>query len=116
MSETIRIEGAPDVIAEIESLIRESESDGVKYVRTDKIESDEMGADFGIELIAAIVAIVDALFFDGAIVPKLYNILHRHRGTRIRINTPTGKITIEVTKDLSEEQLRNLLAATIATA
>ncbi|HET9168109.1 MAG TPA: hypothetical protein VFN97_01700 [Actinospica sp.] len=114
MSETIRIVGASDVITEIESLIRESDGSGVKYVRTDEVEADEMGADFILETIAAVVAIVDALFFDGAIVPRLFGILRRHHGTRIRVDTPTGKVTIEVTKDLSEEQLRDLLAAAIA--
>jgi hypothetical protein len=118
MPETIRIQSDPDVMTEIEALLRADDagSEGVESVQIATVESDGMGADFGVEILAALLAIVSHLFFDGPIVPKLYKLLRKHRGKRVTIDTETRKITIEVTDDFTLEQLKALLAAALATS
>lgn len=109
----IRIQGDPAVVEEVAALVKESEE--AEYVRTEQDDSGGIGADFALETVATVIAIASTLFFDGAIVPKLYALLRRHRGTRISIETPTRSVTIEVTGDLSEESLRKVLSE-LATA
>jgi hypothetical protein len=104
----IRIQGDSVVVEEIAALIQASED--AQYLRTEQDDSAGIGADFALETVATVIAIASALFFDGPIVPKLYAVLRRHRGTRISIETPTCSVSVEVTGDLSEESLRKALA------
>ncbi|WP_030722428.1 hypothetical protein [Streptomyces sp. NRRL F-2580] len=103
----IRIQGDPDVIKEIEALMRES--DDAQYLRTEEDDSGGIGADFELDTVATIIGIASSLFFDGPIIPKLYGILRRHRGTRISVETPTGSVSITASGDFSEESLRRAL-------
>lgn len=103
----IRIQGDPAVVEEIAALV--CVSDDAEYVRTEQDDSGGIGADFDLDTAAALIAIVSHLFFNGPIVPKLYEVLHRHRGTRISIETPTHSVLVEVTGHFSEQSLRKVL-------
>jgi hypothetical protein len=112
----IRIQGDPEVIDEIAQLVQESGA--AKLDRIERDESAGIGADFVLETVATIIAIVSGVsgpLFDKPIVPGLWKILRRHRGTRVTIETPTRTITIESTGDLNEESLRTALDALLAT-
>ena len=104
---SIRIQGHAVVIAEIAELLQAS--DGAEYLRTEEDDSGGIGADFALETVATLIAIASALFFDGPIVPKLYAILHRHRGTHVSIETSTRSVSVDVNGDLSEAALRKVL-------
>lgn len=103
----IRIQGDPAVIDDIAAVVQAS--DDAEYLRTEVDDSGGIGANFELETVATAIAIASALFFEGPIVPKLYALLRRHRGTRISIETPTRSISVEVTGDLSEASLRQAL-------
>lgn len=103
----IRIQGDPAVVEDIAALIQEN--DDAQYIRTELDDSGGIGADFILETIATLIAIASALFFDGPIVPQLYSVLHRHRGTRISIETSGKTVVIKIDGDFSEEKLRNIL-------
>jgi hypothetical protein len=105
----MRIQGDPDVISEITELIKDSNA--VKFIRVEQDDSGGVGADFILETIATVIAIASSLFFDEPIVPKLWEILHRHKGTKITVETPTQTLTIESSGDLSIESLQTALSA-----
>ena len=104
----IRIQGGPEVITEISALIEAS--DQAQLIRVEQDDSG-VGADFILETIAAIVAIVSALFFDKPIVPQLWEILHRHQGTKLTFESATQTVTIESTGKLTIEDLTKALSA-----
>lgn len=103
----IRIQGPPLVIAEVAALVQAA--DDAEYLRTELDDSGGIGADFGLETVATVIAIASALFFDGPVVPKLYSVLRRHRGSRISIETPTRSVSIEIAGDFSQDSLRKVL-------
>ena len=103
----IRIQGDPDLIDEVAALVKAS--DDAEYLRTEQDDSGGIGADFDLVTVATVIATVSSLFFNGPIVPKLYAVLCRHRGTRIIFETPTRSVLVEVNGDLSEESLRKVL-------
>jgi hypothetical protein len=107
----VRIQGEPDVIDEIADLVQSSGE--AEFLRVEQDDTGGIGADFALETVATIIAIVSGLFFDKPIVPKLWDILHRHRGTRVVIETPTQTVTIESTKELTKESLQTALTALV---
>lgn len=112
----IRIQGDPEVINEIAQLVQDSQH--AELVRIERDDSAGIGADFMLETVATIIAIVSGvsgLLFDKPLVSGLWKILHRQRGTRVTIETPTRTITIESTSDLTEESLQTALKALLAT-
>jgi hypothetical protein len=112
----IRIQGDPGVIDEISRLVQDSEQ--AKLVRIERDDSGGIGADFDLETVATIIAIVSSLadlLFDKPLVPGLWKILHRHKGTRVSIETPARTVTIESTGELTEESLRTALDALLTT-
>jgi predicted nicotinamide N-methyase len=109
---SVQIQGDPPVIEEIAAVI--SGSDEAELVRTESSDQAGIGADFALETVAVIIAIVSDVFFDKPIVPALFKILRRHKGTKITIETPTRTVSIESTADLSEESLQRILAAVTA--
>ena len=77
---TIRIQGDPEVIDEISQLLRDSEQ--AELVRIERDDSGGIGADFVLETVATIIAIVSGasgLLFDKPLVPGLWKVLHRHK-------------------------------------
>lgn len=100
--------GRPGVGEELAALL--TASDDAEDIRLGEADSGSIGADFQLETVATLTAVVAALFFDGPIVPKLYSLLRRHPGTRVTIETPTRSATLEVHGKLSEESLSRVLA------
>lgn len=110
MDETpIRIQGDPEVIEEIAALVRSSSH--ARFVRVEQDDQGGIGADFVLETVATLIAIASGLFFEKPILPNLYKLLNRHKGTTITIETPTQTVSIESTKDLSLESLKAVLDA-----
>jgi hypothetical protein len=107
----VRIQGEPDVIGEISEVVKAS--DKAEFVRAEQDDTGGIGADFVLETVATIVIIASGLFFDEPIVPKLWGILRRHRGTKIMIETPTQTVTIESTGELTKESLQTALNALV---
>jgi hypothetical protein len=107
----VRIQGEPDVIGEISELVQASEQ--AEFLRVEQDDTGGIGADFALETVATIIAIVSGLFFDNTLIPKLWDVLHRHRGTRILIETPTQSISIESTGELTTEKLKTVLDALV---
>jgi hypothetical protein len=107
----VRIQGEPDVIGEISGLVQAS--DQAEFLRVEQDDTGGIGADFALETVATIIAIVSGLFFDKPIIPKFWEILHRHRGTRVTIETPAQTLTIESTSELSKESLQAALSALV---
>ncbi|MEU5282095.1 hypothetical protein AB0G87_37430 [Streptomyces asoensis] len=89
----VRIQGDPEVIKEIEALVRES--DDAHYLRTEQDDSGGIGADFDLATVATIVGMASSLFFDGP--------------TRISVETPAGSVSITASGDFSEDSLRRAL-------
>jgi hypothetical protein len=104
----IRIQGEREVINEISALIEAS--DQAELIEVEQDDSG-IGADFILDIIVAIVTIVSAVFFDKPIVPQLWEILHRHQGTKLTFESPTQTITIESTATLKVEDLIKALSA-----
>ena len=104
----VRIQGDPEVIGEISELIRGS--DEAQFIRVEMDDTGGVGADFILETVATVISIVSGVFFDKPIVPKLWEILHRHKGTKITIETPTQTLTIESTGSLTKESLQTALS------
>ena len=105
----VRIQGEPDVVGEISELIQASKD--AEFVRLEQDDTGGIGADFALETVATVIAIVSGVFFDKPIVPALWNILHRHKGTKVTIETPTQTLTIESTGNLTKDSLQIALDA-----
>ena len=104
----IRVQGDPEVIDDVAALM-----DGAEECDLLRIETDDLGgigADFALETVATAVGLASALFFDGAIVPSLWRLLRRHKGTTITIETPTRSVSITSSDDLTPEMLGDLVA------
>jgi hypothetical protein len=103
----VRFQGDPDVVAEVEALLKAE--DDVEYVRTEVDDSAGIGADFDLETLSTVVALVPVLFFEGPVLAKLYRLLRPRRGSRFSIETPTGSVTIAVDGEFSEAALGEML-------
>lgn len=108
----IRIQGEPDVIGELAAALEPA--DGVDVLRVETDDTAGIGADFALETVATLIAIASGLFVDGPLVPALWGILRKHRGTTISVETPTRTVTVRSDADLSEESVRAILAALAA--
>lgn len=103
----VRLQGDPSLMEEVEVLL--SESGEVEMVSSGSGQGGE-GLDFDIATLVTVVGLVSSLFFDGAIVPSLWRALRRHKGSSIVIETPLRTVKITSTEELTEEQVRQLLA------
>jgi hypothetical protein len=106
---SLRIQGEPPVIQEIAALVQDSEAAEVLRIETD--DEGGIGADFDLETVSTIIGIASNLFFAGPMIPALLGIFRRHKGTKVTIETPTRSVSIESNKELSLDQLQEMLGA-----
>ncbi|MDR6417585.1 hypothetical protein J2808_004354 [Pseudarthrobacter sulfonivorans] len=64
---------------------------------------------FDIGQVSEVVAIVQALFFAGPLIPEALGFLRRKRKQMVVMETPLGRISIEPTRELSDDEIREML-------
>ena len=107
----VRIQGDPAVIGDITELLDESSE--AQSVRVDEDSTGGIGADFALETIATITAIVSSLFFQKPIVPSLLAILRKKEGTKITIESPVRTVTIQSNRALTPAALEDIIGAVL---
>jgi hypothetical protein len=74
-----------------------------------RVDDDVQGADFALETVATVVALVSAVFVDGPIVPAIVAKLKGTKRKKITIETPLRSVEITSSENLSEEEVRGIL-------
>jgi len=112
MSQTsVRFRGDPELVEDIARLLEVNE--GAEIVRHETEEDTDTGVDFGLLEIATLVGLISNLsnfFSKEPIVPSLLQIFRKKPGSKITIETPARTVSIVSSTQLSEDEVRKLIA------
>jgi hypothetical protein len=105
----IRILGAPDIVDDLRGELA-LRAPGVEVVESGPV-ADATDLAFDLGQVAELVAVAkDALPLLTALVPLLHGIFQRRTSpSRIVVESPLGRVTLDVSPDMTEEEIRAAL-------
>jgi hypothetical protein len=106
---SVRFRGDPELVEEVARLMEAS--DGAQVLSRKTERDSDTGVDFDLSLVMEVVGFVSALFFSGPIVPSLVKALRKKPGSKITIETPTRTVSIVSSTELSDDEVRRLIAS-----
>ncbi len=111
--ESIQIEilSSPDFIKKFGEEA-ETNPDKIRIIRSGKVEEATELA-FGIAEVAAVLTIIQFSFYLTELPAKIHRWIRETNSKRICIQTPVKRIEIIYHKNLTEEEIRNILKASL---
>ncbi|MGZ9159407.1 MAG: hypothetical protein ACXW36_11170 [Nitrospira sp.] len=117
---TVRFLGDEEAMRELAELLQDQVL--VENLSLENVEAGP-GADFDFDQIMTLISTINPLLFNGALVPAIWNILRKRAkkaeaaeafvGSEIVVQTPTKSARICWSGDLSQDDIRDILAKLI---